>query len=219
MNLLENTSFLISTIIILSLIVIFILIIYLRQKKQLEIEKKKARISESRVNLFFSANSDRETMFDELSKAKPDSLRNKYLKEKIKTKLTVRCHDISTFLSVLKMIDTLPDDVKEIIEALLIKTLTDRPAYYLGSLLSRSIIESPSRKIKSKSREVLESTISICDENYKLEVYESTVKYINGYIRRRHKRISDESEKRLKIEIKKINEEIKLIKNTKGRRS
>ncbi|MDA3802740.1 MAG: hypothetical protein PF488_02465 [Patescibacteria group bacterium] len=211
MNYLENTSFLITVIIFLSLVVIFILFLYLRQKKQFAIKEQRFKITEERINLFLATTSDREAMFNELSLAKPESLSNKYLKEKIKSRLIVKSYDVNRFSFVLNLIDNLPKNIRVIIEGLLVEALTNKQSYYLGSLLSRSIIEIPLRRPRNRSRLVLEKIISTCEDDYRKNSLQSAIKYISQYIRRKKNKISESNKNRLINEIKSLKEEIKNI--------
>jgi hypothetical protein len=212
MNLLQNILFLYLVVIILLLVVIFILIKYLRQKKQLAVEKDKSNITEERINLFLAATSDRETLFNELSIAKPEALSNRFLKEKIKSRLVVRAHDIEKFSYVVKLIDNLPGQIKVIIEQLFLEALTGKPSYYLGGLLSRSIIEISQKRTKNEQRILLEKIINNCEKEYKIEALESTIKYIARYLKRKNRLIAESKRMRLKNEIKILKEEIEVLK-------
>ncbi len=211
-NFFENTSYLYAIIFFLLLVVIFILFLYLRQKKQLAKEKSQTKITKERIDLFLAASSDRETMFEEISKVNSKSLGNRYLKEKIKSRLLVRSHDIYTFSKIVSMTESLPDDNRLILEDLLVDALLSKPPYYLGGLLSRSIIETPVKLKKENSRLIIEKIINMTDIEYRQEVLESAAKYVIKYTKRKVKNLSDVAILRLKNEVGNLKNEILKIK-------
>ncbi len=201
MNFLENTSYLYAIILFLLLVVIFILFLYLRQKKQLAKEKGQADISRERIDLFLAANADIKTMFEEIAKVNSRSLKNIYLKEKIKSRLIVRSHDLLAFSKTVSMIKLLPKENQAILKDLLFEAVSSKPPYYLGGLLSRSIIEMPFSSRKSKERLAIEEIIYKTEVKYHKKVLESAIKYTVKYLKGRGKIISENTRLRLKNEI------------------
>jgi len=201
MNFLENTSNLYAIILFLLLVVIFILFLYLRQKKQLAKEKGQANISRERIDLFLAANADIKTMFEEIAKVNSRSLKNIYLKEKIKSRLVVRSHDLLSFSKTVSMIKLLPKENQAILKDLLFEAVSSKPPYYLGGLLSRSIIEMPFNSRKSKERLAIEEIVYKTDVKYNKKVLESAIKYTAKYLKGRGKIVSENTRLKLKNEI------------------